>query len=360
MALNDFAQSHWQAVLTRDIQADGLFVYAVRSTGIYCNPSCPSRKPKREYVQFFDGPEAAEQAGFRPCRRCHPQKTAHAAHDTQDIQLALVQQLCRYIETHCEETLTLTELSEQVHLSSYHMQRVFKRIVGVTPLQYIHTCRLKQLKVQIKDGASVTRALYDVGYSSSSRLYEHVTTRLGMTPGAYQRGGTGMTIRYTLVDCALGRLLVAATEKGVCAVYPGDDDATLSAFLTQEYPAATITRDETTQMEQWVSALLRHITGQQPHLELPLDVRSTAFQRQVWDVLRAIPYGETRSYSEIATQLGSTKKARAVALACASNPVALAVPCHRVVRESGDIGGYRWGIARKRYLLEQEKLYSRS
>ncbi len=357
MNLNDYAQEYWQAIVTRDKQADGLFVYAVRSTGIYCNPSCPARKPKREYVRFFERAEAAEQAGFRPCRRCHPEKMAPGAHETQELQLELVQQLCRYIETHCEEPLTLGELSEQVHLSPSHMQRVFKRIVGVTPLQYIHACRLKQLKGQIKDGASVTKALYEAGYSSSSRLYEQVTTRLGMTPGTYQKGGTGMTIHYTLVDCALGRLLVAATDKGVCAVYPGDDDAALSTLLLQEYPAAEITRDETTQMEQWVSALLRHLTGQQPHLELPLDVQATAFQRLVWDALRAIPYGETRSYSEIAAMLGSKKKARAVALACASNPVALAVPCHRVVRESGTLGGYRWGIARKQYLLDQEKLY---
>jgi AraC family transcriptional regulator of adaptative response/methylated-DNA-[protein]-cysteine methyltransferase len=271
-----------------------------------------------------------------------------------DPHVELVQDACRYIEAHSEEPLTLANLSEEVHLSAYHLQRVFKRVMGITPRQYMQACRIAHLKTQIKEGAAVTSALYEAGYSSSSRLYEQAPAQLGMTPTAYRRGGQGMDIRYTIVDCPLGRLLVAATERGLCAVSLGNTDAELEAVLFGEYPAATIQRDEA-DLSQWVNTLVRHLHGQQPHLDLPLDIQATAFQRRVWEELRAIPYGETCSYGEIAVRLGDAKKARAVALACANNPVALVIPCHRVVRGDGHIGGYRWGVERKQHLLAQEE-----
>ncbi|HZR39606.1 MAG TPA: methylated-DNA--[protein]-cysteine S-methyltransferase, partial [Ktedonobacteraceae bacterium] len=240
-------------------------------------------------------------------------------------------------------------------MSQYHLQRIFKRIMGITPHQYADACRLQQFKARLKENAKITTAMYEAGYGSSSRLYERAPVRLGMTPGAYQRGGRGMNIAYTIVNCQLGRLLVAATEKGVCAVSLGDTDEVLEAALMSEYPAAQIRRDGS-DLQQWVQALLSYIDGQQPHLELPLDIQATAFQWRVWQELQAIPYGQTRSYGEIAQALGDPHKARAVAQACASNPVALVIPCHRVVRGNGDRGGYRWGAERKQRLLAQEQL----
>ncbi|HLG65518.1 MAG TPA: bifunctional DNA-binding transcriptional regulator/O6-methylguanine-DNA methyltransferase Ada [Ktedonosporobacter sp.] len=342
-----YEEQCWQAVLSRDARSDGTFVYAVRSTGIYCNPSCPSRKPRREQVAFFTLPQAAEQAGFRPCRRCSPRETV-----TGEPHVLLVQHACAYIEKYCEEALSLTTLSEAMNMSPFHLQRVFKRVTGITPYQYIETCRLKRLKERLKEGEAVTTAMYDAGYGSSSRLYERA--RLGMTPTTYRKGGQGMNIHYSITNSALGRLLVAATEKGICSVCLGDADAILEAALVSEYPAATIERDDG-EMSEWVEMLVRYLDGQQPDLNLPLDVQATAFEWRVWTALQAIPYGETRSYSEIAQAIGNPKGVRAVANACASNPVALIVPCHRVVRNNGDIGGYRWGMERKQSLLRQEQ-----
>ena len=340
---------YWQAVLSRDRQSDGSFVYAVLSTGIYCRPSCPSRRPRREQVVFFSQPEAAEQAGFRQCRRCRPRGI-----DTAEEQQVLVERARRYIEAHLEEAVTLAALSAEVGMSPHHLQRLFKRVIGVSPRQYVDACRLDRFKTQIKGGAPVTRALYEVGYSSSSRLYERTDAQLGMTPTTYRKGGKDMNISYTIVDCPLGRLLVAATARGVCAVSLGDADAPLEAALRGEYPAAKIERDERG-LGEWVEAILRYLAGQQPQLDLPLDVQATAFQWQVWQALRAIPVGQTRSYSAVAQALGQPTAARAVARACATNPVSLVIPCHRVVREDGDLGGYRWGLERKRALLAQEK-----
>jgi AraC family transcriptional regulator, regulatory protein of adaptative response / methylated-DNA-[protein]-cysteine methyltransferase len=343
-------ENYWQAVLARDSRSNGTFVYAVRSTGIYCNPSCPSRRPQRDQVIFFPMPEAAEQAGFRPCRRCRPDETAKP-----ESQVELVRSACRYIEQHLNSTPSLASLSAQVHLSPYHLQRVFKRIMGITPRQYAEACRLGRLKAQLKDGEPVTRALYDVGYGSSSSLYERAPFQLGMTPTTYRRGGPGMQINYTIVDCTLGRLLVAATAKGICAVSLGDNDTVLETALFSEYPAAEITRDgDEVGLSQWVNALMSYLKGQQPHIDLPLDVRATAFQWRVWQELQAIPYGSTRSYSQIAQALGRPSATRAVARACATNPVSLVIPCHRVVREDGTLGGYRWGLERKQQLLAQE------
>ncbi len=342
-------EAYWQAVQQKDIQMDGVFVYAVRSTGVYCHPSCPSRRPRREQVMFFALPEQAEQAGFRPCRRCRPHETA-----TGEAHVELVQRICTYIEQHLEEPLTLTTLGEQAGMSPYHLQRVFKHVMSITPHQYAEAQRLKQLKERLKEGETVTTALYDAGYSSASRLYERTATQLGMTPTIYQRGGRGMSIHYTIVDCGLGRLLVAGTEKGICAVCLGEIDENLEAALLTEYPAAEIERDGSI-LAEWVSELLAHLRGHQPHLALPIDVQATAFQWRVWKELQAIPYGETRSYSEIARALGDAKKARAVAQACATNPVAIVIPCHRVVRENGEAGGYRWGSERKKQLLVREQ-----
>ena len=343
-------ENYWQAVLARDSRSDGSFVYAVRSTGIYCNPSCPSRRPQRDQVIFFPVPEAAEKAGFRPCRRCRPRETT-----AQEPQVELVQRISRYIEQHLDSPLSLADLGTEVHVSQYHLQRIFKRIMGITPRQYAEACRLGRLKVQLKDGEPVTRALYEVGYGSSSRLYERAPSQLGMTPTAYRRGAPGMHIDYTIVNCPLGRLLVAATAKGICAVSLGDDDTVLESALFSEYPAAEINHDgDGVNLSQWVNALVSHLNGQQPHIDLPLDVQATACQWRVWQELQAIPYGSTRSYSQIARTLGQPKATRAVARACATNPVPLVIPCHRVVREDGTLGGYRWGLERKQQLLAQE------
>jgi len=341
-------ETYWQAVLTRDKHSDGTFVYAVRSTGIYCNPSCAARRPRREQVVFFPQPEAAEQAGYRACRRCRPQEAS-----VYQLQLEVVQHACHYIETHLEGPLTLEALGKEVSVSPYHLQRIFKRIMGITPRQYAQAYRLGQLKQQLKEGETVTTALYNTGYGSSSRLYEQAPAQLGMTPAAYRQGGKSMHIGYAIVDCPLGRLLIAATEKGICAVSLGDSDAVLETALHSEYPAAEIQRDGVA-LSQWVSTLLNHLNGQQPQLDLPIDVQATAFQWRVWQALRAIPYGSTRSYSQVAQALGDPKATRAVARACASNPVAIVVPCHRVVREDGKLGGYRWGLERKQRLLAQE------
>ena len=338
----------WQAVLSRDARFDGRIFFGVRSTGIYCRPSCPARRPRREQVVFFRIPEAAESAGFRSCRRCHPRIAA-----TADPQIEMVRHACRYIEDHIDMPPTLEALGAHTGVSPYHLQRVFKRVAGITPHQYAEACRLSKFKTRVKKGDSVTGAMYDAGYGSSSRLYERAPSQLGMTPADYRRGGKGTRISYTMVGCSLGRLLVAATAKGVCAVRLGDSDAALEADLLSEYPAADVRRDDEG-LSTWVEQLLNHIEGARPHLDLPLDVQATAFQWSVWDKLREIPYGDTRSYSEIARAIGRPSATRAVARAIATNPVALVVPCHRVIREDRSLGGYRWGVERKQALLEKE------
>lgn len=343
-------EQYWQAVVEKDSRANGTFFVAVRSTGVYCKPSCPSRRPKRENVMFFTSPGAAEQAGFRPCKRCRPDEGAQA-----DPQVEIAQRICRYIEQHLEGPISLADLSAQFNISPFHLQRIFKRVMGISPRQYAEAYRLGQFKTQLKERESVTAALYEVGYSSSSRLYERAPEQLGMTPTAYRRGGAGMHISYTIVDSPLGRLLVAATEKGVCSVCIGDEDTMLERAFQKEYPMADIRRNaDGTPLHNWVDMLVRHLNRQQPHLDLPLDVQATAFQWRVWQALKAIPYGETRSYSQIAQSIGQPTAARAVANACATNPVAIAIPCHRVVRENGNMGGYRWGESRKQQLLELE------
>ena len=340
----------WQAVVARDARFDGQFVFAVSSTKIYCRPSCPSRRPQRERVSFFNKPETAEAAGFRACRRCDPR-----SHDVNDPQLKMVRRVCRLIDESSEDgRVKLSELAERVGVSAFHLQRTFKRVMGISPRQYVAARRFGNFKQLVREGESVTNALYDSGFNSSSRVYEQAAEELGMTPATYGRGGRGVRIDYTIAASPVGRLLVATTERGVCAVRMGDTDAELEKDLRSEFPAATIERDEVN-LQETVTKVLSHLANNGPHPDLPLDIRATAFQRQVWEQLRAIPYGETVSYADVAKALGKPGAVRAVGRACATNPVALVIPCHRVVREDKSLGGYRWGLERKQKLLDLER-----
>ncbi len=342
-------EARWRAVVSRDARFDGQFVFAVSSTGIYCRPSCPSRRPHRERVTFFNLPEAAAQAGYRACLRCQPERAR-----VLDPQIELVQRVCRLLNSSETETVNLSELAKRTSVSVFHLQRTFKRIMGISPLQYVTARRFGTFKTLVREGESVTDALYDSGFNSSSRLYEHAAGELGMTPATYSRGGRGVNISYAIVASPMGRLLVAVTERGVCAVRMADTDAELEDDLREEFPAAKIQRADSALREP-VQKILSHLTNKEPRLDLPLDIRSTAFQRQVWEKLRAIPYGETVSYGAVAKALGKPGAVRAVGRACATNPVALVIPCHRVVREDESLGGYRWGLERKKKLLDRER-----
>ena len=342
-------QNNWHAVTARDPSQDGSFVYAVKTTGIYCRPSCASRTPKRENVTFFKLPELAERAGYRACKRCRP------ADEMTDPQLETVRALCRYIETNKERSLTLAELGEQVGLSASHVQRTFKKTVGVTPQAYLEACRLNAVKTALQQGDDISGATFGAGYGSSSGLYGRADAALGMTPKTYQRKGERAAIHYAVADCSLGKLLVAATEKGICAVRLGDDAAGLEQELLEEFSKADVRRDAEW-LEGRLTVVVQYLNGAMPHLDLPLDVRATAFQQRVWQALQKIPHGETRSYGQVAEAIGQPSAVRAVARACAANPVALVVPCHRVVRSNGSLSGYRWGVERKRHLLRQESL----
>jgi len=335
------------AVASRDARLDSAFVYAVRSTGIYCRPSCPSRRPRPKQMQFFAIPEAAERAGFRPCLRCRPQLAPRST------QVELVRRVCGAIDADVERPADLRRLAAGSGMSAQHLQRTFRKAMGITPRQYADAIRVARLKSHLRKGTDVTTALYETGYGSASRLYEKSDEQLGMTPATYRRGGSGMQISYTIADCSLGRVLVAATNRGVSAIYLGDQDEPLAAALRKEYPHAEISRSPEGN-SQWVRAIVRHLAGAQPQLDLPTDVAATAFQRRVWEALRAIPFGTTRTYSEVARSLGRPSATRAVARACATNPTSIVVPCHRVIRTDGSLGGYRWGLHRKQLLLEQE------
>ncbi|HTZ78119.1 MAG TPA: bifunctional DNA-binding transcriptional regulator/O6-methylguanine-DNA methyltransferase Ada [Stellaceae bacterium] len=343
----------WAAVVARDRSADGSFVFAVKTTGVYCRPSCSSRRARRENVVFYRAPDAAEAAGYRACKRCKPR-----AATVEDPTLQRVKRACAVIDRALEESEdgapTLSELASAAGTSPYHLQRLFKRHLGITPREYADAQRLKRVKRHLKTGNGVADALYAAGYGSPSRLYERSDAQLGMTPATYSRNGKGAVIDYTIVRSPLGRLLVAATERGLAAVSLGSDDATLAAALEAEYPAAEIRRDDR-RLESWIAAILDHIAGERPSLALPLDLQATAFQRKVWQALQKIPYGETATYGEVAQAIGEPRAARAVAQACATNRVALVIPCHRVVRGDGVSGGYRWGVERKQKLLATEK-----
>jgi AraC family transcriptional regulator of adaptative response/methylated-DNA-[protein]-cysteine methyltransferase len=338
--------SQWAAVLARDANADGQFVYAVATTGVYCRPSCPSRRPRRENVRFFETTAAAEQSGFRACRRCGP--TGSRSSTAEAIAKAST-----YLTAHADETVTLTTLARLTKLSPAHFQREFKRVLGVSPREYQAACRARRFRGALREGHDVSSALYEAGYGSPSRIYEMPPTGRGMAPGAYRRGGAGLAIGFTTLRCALGWLLVAATSKGVCAVKLGDSRDALEADLRREFPAAAIATDRPAAPE-WIETIVERLSGVSRDAALPLDVRGTAFQWRVWRALQAIPAGETRSYSEVAESIGQPSAIRAVARACAANPVCLVVPCHRVVGKNGALGGYRWGTARKARLLSAE------
>ncbi len=342
----------WRIVLARDRRFDGAFVYAVRSTGVFCRPSCPSRRPRRSVVRFFPIPEAAQAAGFRACRRCRPTQTP-----SPDPAVALVRDVCRAIDAHPDVAADLTTLARRVGRSSHQLLRAFRRVLGVSPREYRDARRLARLKSSLKERRHVSPAIYEAGYGSSSRVYERAATALGMTPATYGRGGRGAAIRYAVVQSPLGQMLVAATDKGICRISLGDAATPLERDLRAEFPAATITSSDAGGLTAWVHAIVRHLEGREPHLDLPLDIRATAFQQRVWAVLKKIPYGATRSYQAVARAINQPRATRAVARACATNPVAIAIPCHRVVRADGKLGGYRWGIERKQRLLERETGY---
>ena len=344
----------WQAVVDRNPALDGQFVFAVSSTGVYCRPSCAARRPRRENVQFFAAPMEAEAAGYRACLRCHPKSLGGNQSDG-------VKAICRFIEQHLDEPLTLDRLGQEFHQSPFHLQRRFKAALGIPPREYADSCRLRLLKRNLQAGESVTSAMYGAGYGSSSRLYERTASQLGMTPDKYRRGAIAAAIRYTCADSPLGRMLIAATDRGICAIQFARTDGELMEGLKREFPFAVRKLDDGG-LKAWVTALIEtmggHMRGRMSgknHDSLPLDIRATAFQRRVWTYLQSIPFGKTESYKEVAKGIGRPTAARAVARACATNPVAVAIPCHRVVREDGSMGGYRWGIERKRNLLGMEQ-----
>jgi len=336
--------ARWQAVLRRDPSAD--FVYAVSSTRIYCRPSCPSRRPRRDRVRFFGGPDDAERQGYRPCRRCRPRD------GTGDARVERVHTACALL-AHGDDTLCLAELADAVGTTPDTLRRDFRRVLGVTPKQYAGELRLGRFRDGLRGGRAVTDALYDAGYGSSSRLYEQSDARLGMTPSSYGARGAGATIMFTITNSPLGRLLVAVTERGVCRVDVGASDASLEDALRDEFAAADVVRDDDA-LQPAIGEVLRRIDGMEPALDLPVDVRGTAFQLQVWRELTRIPRGETRSYREVAEAVGKPFAARAVGNACGNNPVAIVVPCHRVVASDGGLGGYGLGLDAKRLLLANE------
>ena len=342
-------ETYWQAVLNHDRAFDGQFFYGVLSTGVFCRPSCPGRRPLRHNVQFYLNPKQAEQDGLRACLRCRP-----LALTGTDPHTERVAALCRFIEQRVAEDRapTLAEIGERAGLSPFHLQRSFKAIAGVTPRQYADACRLSMLKQGLrKDAQSITRSMVDAGYGSSSRLYERSDSQLGMTPGAYRRGGAGVRIRFTTIDTKVGPMLLGATERGVCSIQFGADPERL---LADEFPHALVERTDVVPLTKWAAEVAAYLNGKRPSLDLPLDIQATAFQRLVWEYLQTIPRGETRSYLQVAKGIGRPKASRAVANACRSNRIAIAIPCHRVVREGGEAGGYKWGAERKREILKGE------
>ncbi|HKW61267.1 MAG TPA: bifunctional DNA-binding transcriptional regulator/O6-methylguanine-DNA methyltransferase Ada [Candidatus Acidoferrum sp.] len=340
------AARYWRATRARDSRADGTFFLAVRSTHIYCRPSCPARRPLRRNVTFFRTREEAERQGYRPCLRCRPNEIPGA--------VALVQRAADSLGQSSEESLSLRQLARTLGATQSTLRRAFRQVTGLKPREVAEALRLKRFKALMRAGKNITEALYETGYGSSSRVYERSNAQLGMTPATYRKGGLGMKLGYTIAKSALGKVLVAATERGVSAVYLGDEEGKLVAELRDEYPRAEIAAASDT-FERWVKEVLLRIEGQPPHIELPLDLQATAFQRRVWKELQRIPRGRTRTYSQVARSLGQPKAVRAVARACATNPVSIVVPCHRVIREDGALAGYRWGLSRKEQLLASER-----
>lgn len=343
------ADPRWAAVVARDSAADGQFVYSVASTGVYCRPGCSARLASPENVRFHTTPADAEQAGFRPCRRCQPDRQSLAAQ-----QAATIAALCRFIEA-AERAPTLAELAARSGVSSYHLHRLFKAQTGLTPRAYAAAQRARRVRYELQHGVSVTDAIYRAGYNSSGRFYEESRQLLGMTPSAYRTGGSNHRIRFAIGDCSLGSILVAQSEHGICAILLGDDPESLAHVLQDRFPAAELSGDDAA-FAQRVASVVGLLERPGLGLDLPLDIRGTAFQQRVWQALQEIPAGRTASYTEIAQRMGSPKAVRAVAGACAANLLAVAIPCHRVVRQDGSLAGYRWGVDRKRLLLEREAI----
>jgi AraC family transcriptional regulator of adaptative response/methylated-DNA-[protein]-cysteine methyltransferase len=333
----------WRAVQQRDRNYDGRFVYAVSSTRVFCRPSCASRRPNRDNVRFFGSPSDAQRAGYRACKRCKPTTLK-----PRDIETALASAL-EFIKSHVQEPVTLSALSRHVGVSAFHLQRSFKRAFGVSPREFHDAERRRLLATRLRKGATVSRATYEAGFGSSSRVYER---KMGMSPATVRKGGAGQKIQFSIVNSPLGRLLGAYTEKGVCAVSIGSDDKALERSLRDEFPAADISAAGSA-IHEWVTAIVRGIGGA-INPTIPLDAQGSAFQWRVWKALQQIPRGTTMSYSEVAKKIGQPTAARAVARACATNPVALVIPCHRVVRDDGSLGGYRWGLERKQQILDTE------
>jgi len=347
-------EARWDAVTRRDASFDGRFFLGVLTTGIYCRPSCPARRPLRRNVRFYATPEAAQRDGLRACKRCKPDEPASAGAP------AWVAELCDHIRREADggEPLTLTALAARVGLSPAHLQRTFRAAVGVSPRRFAELCRLERLKGELRGGESVTGAIYAAGFGSSSRVYERADSRLGMTPSQYRAGGEGVAITYAAADTSVGKLLLAATDRGLCFVQLGGSERELVARLRREYPSADLRamgESSSPAFSAWMEALRRHVEEGRPHGDLPVDVRASAFQQRVWTFLQSIPWGETRSYAQVAAGIGAPRASRAVARACASNPVAVAIPCHRVIRGDGGLSGYRWGVERKRQLLAREQ-----
>ena len=335
----------WDAVTHRDPQADGAFFYGVKTTGVFCRPSCASRQPRRENVDFFVDADAARAAGYRDCKRCQPGGLPR--------ELEIVNRACAALDADPQQRLTLAQLSDAVHVSPFHLQRLFKRVVGVSPRQYQAAQRGAALRDALQRGSDVTRATLDAGFGSPSRMYDSASAELGMAPSAFRRKGAGLTVRYASAPTSLGFVLIAATDKGICKIGFGDDAAALADDLRSEFVNAELV-DDPARLAPFIAQVDAYLRGTRQRFDLPLDIAATAFRQRVWDALRRIPYGETRSYSDIAEAVGSPRAVRAVASACATNPVALAIPCHRVVQKSGALAGYRWGLPRKAALLDNE------
>jgi AraC family transcriptional regulator, regulatory protein of adaptative response / methylated-DNA-[protein]-cysteine methyltransferase len=337
----------WRAVLSRSAEADGTFYYSVRTTGVYCRPSCPARQARPENVHFHATREEAERAGYRPCRRCRPDQPSSA-----EQYAAQVTRACRMIET-SDRVPTLEELAREVGVSPFHFHRVFRAVTGLTPRAYAAAHRGERVRAELGRNATVTAAIYESGYSSNGRFYDESGRMLGMTPTDYRAGGANAEIRFAIGQCSLGAILVARSERGVCAILLGDDPEKLARDLQDRFPRAMLIGGDA-EFEALVAKVVGYVEAPGIGLDLPLDVRGTAFQQRVWQVLREIPAGTTATYSEIAARIGAPRSVRAVAGACAANPLAVAIPCHRVVRNDGGLSGYRWGVERKRTLLQRE------
>lgn len=349
--MSNMQDQYWQAVLDRNKDYDNVFFYGVMTSSVFCRPSCPARVPLRKNVRFYKTREAAQADGLRACKRCRPDIDHDATAD-------LMHAMCRYIEKNNQKRLPLNHLAEQAGMSASHFQRCFKKAIGVSPKQYQDTCKLNRFKSHLKQGNNVTEAFQEAGYESSSRIYEKLDTHMGMTPGSYRKGGAGELISYAAAETPLGNAMIGATDRGICFLQFGDDKESLLEQLQQEYPKANITPMPKVALQifnQWMKVLNDFLRDSTVQLNLPLDIRGTAFQRMVWEYLTTIPPGELKSYTEVAEGIGKPTSVRAVASACARNKIAIAIPCHRVIRGDGSLAGYKWGVARKRTLIDLER-----